>query len=106
MKYDDKSASFEVMMQKLVDIAKEDGVITHSEATLLKEIQQSVDIFQAEVDKAQTDGIITDAEYLMLKNIENEFLQKTFNLIERGDKLDEDNKKLVESVFNSLMKIL
>jgi hypothetical protein len=82
--------------EKLLEIAKEDGIITDDEQKILETAKTAIENFDEYVDEALEDGFVTVSEHTKLLKLQDRLLRDTESQALEDDHITEDEQLLID----------
>ncbi|MCH8908838.1 MAG: hypothetical protein IH840_17265 [Candidatus Heimdallarchaeota archaeon] len=87
---------------KILQKAKEDGVITDEEQAILDRLKLDVDKYKEMLKKAKADNIITEGEARELQELRAKMIDRAYHTADQDSVIDSDEA----SILNLLLKLL
>ena len=98
----EKLQKIRLAIDRLVEKANQDGVITDEEAKLLKKAEEGLEAYEKMVDAALEDGIITQDERNQLIDLEEQLLSDSYYTAMEDEKIDNDELLLLKTLIQTL----
>ena len=93
------------IMDRVLEVAKEDGVISDDEFHIIKQVDVHSDTFYRILDKAKEDGVIDDNERDHLNSLREAIFERAKISANYDNKLSDDEKTLLTSLTKILKSI-
>ena len=102
---DDDKTDMQKLYVKLLEKAKEDGVITEEEQAILDQVKINMEDYEKLLTEALEDQIITEEEAKELRNSRAKMLDVAWLTADKDAKIDKDEAGLLNLLLNLLKKI-
>ena len=101
----DEQSDMQKLFAKLLEKAREDGVITVEEQAILDQVQINIDDYEKLLSEALDDNIITEDEAKDLRNARAKMLDLAWITADRDAEINPDEAGLLNLLLNLLKKI-
>ncbi len=101
----DDQSDMQKLFGKLLDKAKEDGVITDEEQAILDQVKINIDDYEKLLHRALDDNIITEDEAKELRNSRAKMLDTAWVTADKDAEIDSDEASLLNLLLSLLKKI-
>ena len=101
----DDQSDMQKLYDKLIDKAKEDGVITEEEQAILDQVKINIEDYEKLLSEALDDNIITEDEAKELRNTRAKMLDSAWITADKDAEINPDEAGLLNLLLNLLKKI-
>jgi tellurite resistance protein len=86
------------VLDYLVKVAKEDGIISDDEKSFLKVVEAEIEKYKTYLGKTLEDSKITLSEKIYLVKSRKEIIQRAIDVVREDDKVTEDEQTLLDTL--------
>ncbi len=86
------------VLDYLVKVAKEDGIISEDENSFLKVVEAEIDKYKTYLGKTLEDSKITLSEKIYLVKSRKEIIQRAIDVVREDDKVTEEEQNLLDTL--------
>ncbi|MCY3414460.1 MAG: hypothetical protein INQ03_22625 [Candidatus Heimdallarchaeota archaeon] len=99
---EEKAKQFKQAIQKIIERAKEDGVITEEEQAIIDTIKFNIESYQKMLEKALDDNIITQEERNQLNDLEEKIYGDSYFTAMDDKVISKDESTLIKTLLWSV----
>jgi tellurite resistance protein len=86
------------VLDYLVKVAKEDGIISDDEKSFLKVVEAEIEKYKTYLGKTLEDSKITLSEKIYLVKSRKEIIQRAIDVVREDDKVTEEEQNLLDTL--------
>ncbi len=86
------------VLDYLVKVAKEDGIISEDENSFLKVVEAEIEKYKTYLGKTLEDSKITLSEKIYLVKSRKEIIQRAIDVVREDDKVTEEEQNLLDTL--------